>query len=175
MAAYTFRIAVGIATSYRVGTPRGVCCVTGGRIAPGEPYVAALRSDPETGELTRHDFSPDAWDARADVVAHWRGVMPDKSAGPRHRLPVDLDLMAELFRRLGDSGDRPALRFAVGLTLLRERRAALLETDGDAWHLRLVGGGRAIMVDPKLDEDALRDALAQVAALMADEDEGAES
>ena len=127
-----------------------------------------LRTDPETGELSRRDFRPDAWDGEGDVVAHWRGVMPDAKIGPRHRLPVDGEVLIELFRRLQGREDQADLRFAVGLTLLRERRATLIETGEDEWTLRLIGGERVTMIDPKLDEAALREATARVASLLGD-------
>ena len=160
------------AGGYRVGRPRGRCCLTGRDIPPGGAYVAALRDD-DGGGYERCDFHADAWDelddpARRGFVGTWRGVMPDRDAKPA---AADDGTLLELVDSLDDDADRPdrnraALRFVLCLMLLRRRKLTFVDADDAAWTLRRVGGGEVRVADPGLDDAAVERVRGQIEALV---------
>lgn len=166
----------GKPTEYPVGRPHGLCHVTGGPIAPGQTYFAALRETPEG--FQRLEFLPEAWNTwpaeeKAGLLAFWRTEMATREAEKR-KLLVDDDILAELFRRLADVAEpeKLAFRFMLGLILMRKKKLVYegSETNAagrDVWRMRFRKEEEVLeVIDPKLDESQLEEVGRQVGQIL---------
>ena len=164
--------------SYPVGRPRGVCSVTGQKIEPHTPYVAALR-EAESG-LERVDYTEAAFEAlpaeqQAAHLAHWHTTMPEPDPKKR-KLLVDDEVLMELFRRLegAETQEKLAFRVMLGLMLMRKKKLNFEGEDTDedgreVWIMRPRKSEQTYpMVDPKLAEDQLESVGEQVKQVLAD-------
>jgi len=93
-------------------------------LTPGEPAVAVLLENTETGALERLDYSEDGWRsaARPDrVFCYWRRTVPDSQA--KASPFVDDDELIAIFESLADAdgAQRRAFRFILALLLVRKR------------------------------------------------------
>ncbi len=88
-------------SGYDVPRPAGICAVSGGAIAPGEKFVAALRETP--AGLERLDISLPAWEGfdRSPLLGYWQTVMPHGQE--KKKVFVDDEVLCSLFERLGDA------------------------------------------------------------------------
>ncbi len=94
-------------------------------MAVGDRFVATLLQN-ESGELTRQDFSLEAWDAGArpdePVVGLWHSTIPPEGQ-KRNRL-IDNDALLDLFTQLQESAADPSradLLYVLTLLLVRKR------------------------------------------------------
>jgi len=162
---------------YAVARPRGVCSVSHEPIAPDEPFMAALRETPAGFE--RLDVKLAHWPAfdRADVVAHWRAVMPRPDAKRKPKLLVDDDALCDLLARLADVTEPAKLsfRFVLALILMRKRRVTYESTrhEGgvEVWRMRFRGRGDAEpfdVVDPKPTDEQIAQVHEQLGQILND-------
>lgn len=169
-----------------VSRPTGVCAATGGIIAPGDAFVAALveRAD---GSLERLDFALAAWEhgARPErndgspalVIGFWRTTMPSRDA-PKRQL-IAPDELVDLFDQLAEATEpsRIVFRYIIALILVRKRllryEGSRQGTSGSVMLVRRKGeflppdrGGDGPplteVVDPGMDEQQVADAIEQL-------------
>ena len=185
-------------TGWRIDRPGGVCAASGRAIAPGEPFVAAVR---ETGRgFARLDVAPECWPDvdRAGLIADWRTTMPRPTDKPKRF--VDDGVLMEMFDRLespgaeipddpagesaGESPDPPpgrsgrvGFRFVLGLLLMRKRlvtyessvRARRDGREVEVWTVRVRGRDeRAELVNPGLDDAQIAEVTRQLGDVLND-------
>jgi len=109
---------------FDLGRFTGVCAATGRALEPGEPAVAVLIEDAQTGALTRLDYAEDAWASAPRperLFCFWRRVVPASKA--KASPAVDDEDLLGIFESLdGAEGDQQrAFRFILALHLTRRR------------------------------------------------------
>ncbi|MCK4872389.1 MAG: hypothetical protein KAS72_06665 [Phycisphaerales bacterium] len=165
---------------YDIARFSGRCAATGKKLAPGDPYIAALVERSDDDGLDRIDYSLDAWETGqrpAKLFSYWRACVPDADA--RRRPFVDDDVLLGLFERLADE-DQPqriAFRFVLGLMLIRKKLLRFERserTDGvEHWLVRPKGVPSTEpadrFVNPELDADAIRGVTDQLSEILSGE------
>lgn len=147
--------------AYEVGQVGERCAVTGRSLEPGAAFIAVL-VEPEPGApLLRHDVAQEAWDAGSRperVFAYWRGVVGQRASSSRP--VIDGPALIELFEQLEERPEpkAAALRYVLGLVLIRKRMLVVAGSAGDgALLVRPSGAPEAepwTLADPGLDEAA---------------------
>ncbi len=169
---------------YEIARPTGLCAATGGAIAVGEQYMAAL-AESDAG-VARIDYSLGAWagGARpARLFACWRARMPE----PRQRKKalVEDDDLAELFDQLGEEQEgeadarRARFRYVLAWLLVRRKLMQYGGTRDGVVRLRRSGSLASGPVrdepwieveDPGMSEDELARATGELAVALLGED-----
>ena len=133
--------------------------------------MAALAETPLG--FVRTDSCLGCWEKfdRSNVVAFWHTVMPRPEQ--KKKLFVDDTVLCELFERLAEVTE-PAkvnFRFVLGLILMRKRLLVYEKTrqaDGrEVWSMRFKGRQDLLdMVNPKLDEQQMREVSQQLGEIL---------
>lgn len=166
-------------TGITIGRPSSTCAATGQPLHPGDRITSVLWIDPDGG-TRRQDAAQQAWDdgwrpdGPGQVLAIWRGVVPQPRLRQDARPVEDEDLLA-LFEQIEQPQDRQAqeLRYVLAWMLIRRRRLRLEGQRNGVLRLRQVSASGALLdavpfevADPGLDEDQLEQAMERVAALL---------
>lgn len=143
-----------------------------------------LLMDPSEGS-SRLDVTEAAWSegwrptTQCEVVAIWRGVMPEPKDKANDR-PVDDEDLVALFDQIAEPQDDQAveLRYVLAWMLVRRRRLRFEgQRKGQLRVRRVTATGGYIddipieVADPGLDEDQLEQAMERVAVLLLGEPE----
>ena len=167
-----------------IGKPNENCAATGEAVTPGDRIVSILMLDSESGSQ-RLDAAESQWeegwrpDAGLDVIAIWRGHMPEPRAADNSR-PVDDEDLVALFEQIAEPADEKAieLRYVLAWMLVRRRRLRFEGQRDGAMRVRRVSATGALLDttpievdDPGLDEDQLELAMERVAVLLLGEPE----
>lgn len=168
---------------YHVSRPTRLCAATGRDIASGEQYVATLVEVPGEEELSRLDFSEEAWTAGARpqpphmLFGFWRSVL-DEDSKPERPLLEDDELL-DLFEQLAETQDPKRLAFRYLLTLALIRKRLLIYEGGRPANIK--SGTQGLMrvrrrqgtentlfdvIDPGLDDAAIEAATEQIGQIM---------
>ena len=162
-----------------IGRPSETCVATGDDLAPGDRIVSVLLIDPDEG-TQRLDATEKAWadgwrpTNQSDVLAVWRGVMPEPRDKADSR-PVDDEDLVALFEQIAEPQDDQAveLRYVLAWMLVRRRRLRFEGQRGGKLHVRRVTATGGLIddtpievADPGLDEDQLEQAMERVATLL---------
>jgi hypothetical protein len=148
--------------------------------------VLVERAGDEESGLERRDFKVAAWEKGArpkaplKVFGHWRAKM--QPPGAKKGLIDDPSLL-DLFEQLegSEEASRVSFRYVLALILIRKK---LLRYEGTCRDSAGPGGGAVMMVrratrsgetpaevvevlDPKMDEAAVKEAVEQLGAVMA--------
>lgn len=100
------------------------CAVTDRELKPGETFYAVLVA--ENATLTRHDYSPEAWQGPPEgAVGWWKSQVPSPDARRMHWAPNDV--MLQLFDELEHQPERQDMRYVLALLLVRRRVMRLEE------------------------------------------------
>lgn len=172
--------------SYSVSTPSGVCAVSGETIPVGEACMSVLAEPPEADGLARLDIAIEAWergdrpDFPGPVVGVWRTVIPAIDA-PRRQL-VGEEEVIDLFEQLGEPSEtgqpaarQIAFRYLLCLILIRKRKLVWVDavpaTEDGPGMIRVhrpkeKDGDPIEVIDPGMDDDAIRDATRQLSMVM---------
>jgi hypothetical protein len=135
------------------------CVVTGRELHVGERFYTALLE--EGNVFQRQDYSQEAWQGPpAGAFSFWTGKVPADEDARKPRF--DDDLLEECFHRLEGQSDQGKInfRYVIALLLIRRKRFKFEHTvleDGMekiAIHC-LRGGGRYLVVNPRLTEDQM--------------------
>jgi hypothetical protein len=161
--------------AFSIARPAGRCSVTGRQFAVNEKFMAALRETP--AGLERLDVALEAWEAfdKSPMLAFWVARMP--AAEEKRPLFVDDNVLLDLFERLGDATEpgKVNFRFLLGLILMRKRllvyeRSRQESAERQFWVVRLKGSENTLdMLDPKLDEQQMRDVSGQLGQILSEE------
>ncbi len=104
------------------------CSETGRELQAGEPFFSVLRST--EGQIVRQDFAPESWQGPpSDAIGWWKSQVPSPSAKRMQWAPNEV--MLQLFDDLEVQPDREAMRFVLGLLLVRRRVMRLEATETD--------------------------------------------
>lgn len=167
-----------------IGKPGDTCAASGHRLEVGDRIVSVLVLAPGEGSR-RLDVAEARWnegwrpDAGDEVVAIWRGVVPEPKPTDRNR-PVDDEDLVSFFEQLTEPADDQAveLRYVLAWMLLRRRRLRLEGQRGNVLRVRRVTATGGLIdaepidvTDPGLDEDQLEHAMERVALLLLGEPE----
>jgi hypothetical protein len=169
-----------MSTAMTISIPRatGRCAGEDRRLEPGEAYVVVLTEAEGSESLERTDYSRRSWEAGArpagPIFASWHAVAATGEPTPERRLSAES--LLDLFEQLAEAEDprRRALRYVIGLQLMRRRQ---LEPAGRAPGGMLVRMRGAppeqepmLLHDPQaageLDEAALAELASQLELLM---------
>lgn len=161
--------------AFSIARPAGRCSVTGRPFAVDEKFMAALRETP--AGLERLDVALEAWESfdKSPLLAFWVARMP--AAEEKRPLFVDDNVLLDLFERLGDATEpsKVNFRFVLGLILMRKRllvyeHSRQASPDRQFWVVRLKGSQTTLdMLDPKLDEQQMRDVSGQLGQILSEE------
>ncbi len=165
------------ASSYPIGRPTPVCQSTGRELAIGEEAVALLLERVDSEELTRQDYSVEAWESGARPEAPWQifGLWRFRVPDGEEKESIDHGSLADLFEQLAEQTDpkRVAFRYVIALMLIRKR---LLVLEGSNDGVLLVraksdppppeGPALAEVVDPGLDDDSIDEVAEQLHAVL---------
>src|SRR5262245_60921719 len=106
---------------YQIQVSSRRCSVTGRDLSPGEVYFSILLD--EEGQLTRRDFSREAWQGPPpNAFSFWMGKVPRED---RDRRPViDDAMLLDCFTRLEGQTEpaRVNFRYVVALLLMRRKQ-----------------------------------------------------
>jgi hypothetical protein len=163
------------AGAFSIARPAGRCSVSGREFVVHEKFMAALRETP--AGLERLDVAIEAWDAfdKSSLLAYWIAHMP--ALEEKRPLFVDDTVLLDLFERLGDATEPAKInfRFVLGLILMRKRLLTYERSRSEGpgrqfWVVRLKGTDTTLdMLDPKLDEQQVRDVSGQLGQILSEE------
>ena len=148
--------------------------------------MSVLAEPPEADGLARLDIAIEAWergdrpDFPGPVVGVWRTVIPEKDA-PRRQL-VGEEEVIDLFEQLGEAPEsgqpaarQIAFRYLLCLILIRKRKLVWVDavpaTEDGPGMIRVhrpkeKDGDPIEVIDPGMDDDAIRDATRQLSMVM---------
>jgi len=167
-----------------IGKPNETCAATGEPLAVGDRIVSVLTMTADEGSQ-RLDAAEPQWDqgwrpdGSIDVIAIWRGSVPEPKRRDDAR-PVDDEDLVAFFEQLAEPADDQAveLRYVLAWMLVRRRRLRLEgQRRGKLQVRRVTATGAFIdaepieVADPGLDEDQLEQAMERVAVLLLGEPE----
>ena len=167
-----------------IGKPNDNCAATGEPLTPRDRIVSILVLSADGGSL-RLDAAEAQWDsgwrpdAAAEIIAIWRGHMPEPKVGENSR-PVDDEDLVALFEQIAEPADERAieLRYVLAWMLVRRRRLRFEGLRDGTLGVRRVSATGALLDstpievdDPGLDEDQLEQAMERVAVLLLGEPE----
>ncbi len=167
-----------------IGKPNENCAASGDALTPGERIVSVLLHEVQGGSQ-RRDAAEAQWDggwrpsAESEVIAIWRGHMPEPKAAENAR-PVDDEDLVALFEQIAEPADDRAveLRYVLAWMLIRRRRLRFEGQRDATLQVRRVSATGALLdtspievADPGLDEDQLEEAMERVAVLLLGEPE----
>jgi hypothetical protein len=104
-----------------LGKPGRTCCITNREFVEGDHYVSTLEAGEEG--LVRRDYDPEHFDEdRSDVFAFWRHRIHADEDDNKPR-PLDLNFLADFFRRLqaNPAGGPREVAYIVALLLVRKK------------------------------------------------------
>ena len=105
------------------------CQATGRELAPGETVYSVLVD--AGGNITRQDFSADAWQGPPeDAVGWWKGIIADAGGKRMHWAPNDV--MLHYFEQLDGNPAKEDVRYVLTLLLVRRRIVRVESTEKDA-------------------------------------------
>jgi hypothetical protein len=115
-------------SEYEVQRCSRQCAATGRTLAEGEPFYSVLIARPVG--LQRLDYAVESWAGPPDeCVAWWRARVP-RADEHRVRLAPG-EVLLQLFLELEGRAEQAALRYVLGLLLMRRRIMRLEETPTD--------------------------------------------
>ena len=167
-----------------IGKPSDTCAATGEALTPGDRIVSVLSIDAQNAS-NRLDTAEAEWDKGwrpepgQEVIAIWRGHMPEPKDADNGR-PVDDEDLVALFEQIAEPSDERAveLRYVLAWMLVRRRRLRFEGQRDGALRVRRVSATGALLDttpievdDPGLDEDQLEQAMERVAVLLLGEPE----
>jgi hypothetical protein len=186
-----------LGTTYPLPRSGGLCAVTERPFAVGETFVAALVDEQGphgTSRLVRVDVCAKAWDEgkrpAGELFGFWKATFAAEK--PAKQALLDDDQLLDMFDATpsfepsvsgeGAQPDAKQVRFRYLLTLLLVRRKQLrviatkLSRDGTILHVlrkgEQAGTQPTLVLDPKLDDLAIVEALDQFGAVLAGDPEG---
>jgi len=173
-------------TGYESARPTHVCAASGRRFQVGERFVATLAESPDSEDLVRFDYCPEAWEAGARpsapfrLIATWRSTEGERAAGGS-ALVGEAELL-ELFEGMegADEGRAAVFRYLLALLLMRKRLLRVVDQrvgEGGRPVLRLArrGGPKGVepdvveVVDPGMDEESVAAGIEELGAILAGE------
>ena len=161
---------------YNISRTLGQCTGCEKALAPGEAFVATVRSGPE--ELLREDYCTDCWPAKgpsddaADMLGTWRSRMA--KAQEKKKRFVDDELLINFFERLEGAEDAGKIqfRFVLALLLMRKKilvydRSAKGDDGQDVWTMHFKGAEQTYQViDPHMDEEKISEVSQQLGQIL---------
>lgn len=123
---------MAIHQDWKIRTRARECAETGAQFADGEALYTALFEDPETGELSRKDFSVAAWDNVREALSpfsFWKSEFEEPVEKTTSKNVVEKEGAESLLRRLVEEEEATTENARYILTLMLERKKTLKQTD----------------------------------------------
>ncbi|RMH29961.1 MAG: hypothetical protein D6692_03675 [Planctomycetota bacterium] len=172
---------IGSSSPYDIVRKEEVCAATGRSFVAGEPQIAVLVETPGEETLARLIYSVEAWDAGARpepparVFGFWRRTAgEEKKQSDPVMSPEEL---FDLFEQLGEA-DQPrqiSFRYMLALLLMRKRRLVYdgaIPGDPPRFRVKARPGGHEYeVVDPRMDEATIAEAIEELGRVMNVEEE----
>jgi hypothetical protein len=160
------------------------CSHTGKKFSEGDHFYTALFEDPQTGELSRRDFCPAAWQELSDTLqpfSFWRSKYePPESHGKPE--VMQKESAETLLRRLveEDSPLTENTRYVLAVMLERKKtlkQTAVRETEDSTFLIyeNVKSGEVLIIRDPDLKLWEIEPVQREVSRLLGGDSHGAES
>jgi len=178
------------ASPYEISRSQETCTASGRELEVGEEHVAALLETAGETMLSRVLYARDAWDDGVELpdgttlFGFWRRRVPEPGETKKSPLVSD-DEIFDLFEQLGEAteGKQIGFRYLLTLMLMRKKKLELegmVAGDGDSPAVlkvrqKIKGGGGALfeVIDPKMDDEAIGQAIEELGQVMQIEQPGA--
>ncbi len=178
------------ASPYEISRSTESCTASGRELEVGEEHVAALLEVAGETALTRVLYSMEVWDEGAEfpegstLFGFWKRKVPEPGESKKTPLVSD-DEIFDLFEQLGEATEEKQIGFRYLLTLMLMRKkkidleGMIAPTDDSPSMLkvrqRVKGGGGPVfeVIDPKLDDEAIAEAIEELGQVMNFEQPGA--
>lgn len=171
------------ASPYEISRSTESCTSSGKELEVGEEHVAALLEVEEETALSRVLYSMEVWEAGVEfpqgtsLFGFWKRRVPEPGESKRTPLVSD-DEIFDLFEQLGEATEdkQIAFRYLLTLMLMRKKKIELegmIAATEDSPSLlkvrqRVKGGGGPVfeVIDPKLDDEAIAEAIEELGQVM---------
>ncbi|MGK0185650.1 MAG: hypothetical protein ACI9R3_001428 [Verrucomicrobiales bacterium] len=123
---------MAIHQEWKIRTRARECSHTESEFADGDPLYTALFEDPETGELSRKDFSVSAWNEVRETLtpfSFWKSEFEVPVARETSKNVVEKEGAESLLRRLVEDDEASTENARYILALMLERKKTLKQTD----------------------------------------------
>ncbi|MBO6512814.1 MAG: hypothetical protein JJ974_02465 [Phycisphaerales bacterium] len=171
------------ASPYEISRSTETCIASSRELEIGEEHIAALLEVEGETALSRVLYSMEVWEAGvefpqgASLFGFWKRRVPEPGESKRTPLVSD-DEIFDLFEQLGEATDdkQIAFRYLLTLMLMRKKKIELegmIAATEDSPSLlkvrqRVKGGGGPVfeVIDPKLDDEAIAEAIEELGQVM---------
>tara|TARA_R110000868_G_scaffold411617_1_gene706236 strand:- start:319125 stop:319673 length:549 start_codon:yes stop_codon:yes gene_type:complete len=178
------------ASPYEISRSEDSCTGSGRELAIGEEHIAALLETAGETTLSRVLYSMEVWDAGVEfpegstLFGFWKRRVPEPGESKKTPLVSD-DEIFDLFEQLGEATEEKQIgfRYLLALMLMRKKKIDLERmVAGDAENpailkvrQRIKGGGGPVfdVIDPKMDDEAIGEAIEELGQVMNFEQPGA--
>lgn len=167
---------MAITQEWKIRTRARECAHTQAPFEDGDPLYTALFEDPETGQLSRKDFSVDAWNEVRQSLSpfsFWKSAYEAPVEKTTTRNVVEKEGAETLLRRLVEEDEASTENARYILALMLERKKTLKQTDkrlSDTCTLLIyehTGSGEVFIVrDPGLKLSEIASVQDEVAVLL---------
>jgi hypothetical protein len=167
---------MAITQEWKIRTRSHECGHTGVVFADGDPLYTALFEDPETGLLSRKDFSVSAWEELHESLtpfSFWKSQFEEPVEKTTTKNVVEKEGAETLLRRLVEDEEESTENARYILALMLERKKTLKQTDSrktDTGKLLIyehaVSGEVFIVRDPELKLSEIESVQDEVAVLL---------
>lgn len=171
------------ASPYEITRSQEVCAQSGRELQIGEEHVAALLETVGESALNRVLYALDVWekgielDDGVSLFGFWRRRVPEPGESKKTPLVSD-DEIFDLFEQLGEATEDKQIgfRYLLSLMLMRKKKIELEGmVPGDEENPSILkvrqkvkGGGGPLfeVIDPKMDDDAIAEAIEELGQVM---------
>ena len=171
------------ASPYEITRSLEVCAATGRELSVGEEHIAALLETAGESTLNRVLYAMDVWEQGVDLedgvslFGFWRRRVPEPGESKKTPLVSD-DEIFDLFEQLGEATEDKQIgfRYLLALMLMRKKKIELEGmVPGDDENPAILkvrqkvkGGGGPLfeVIDPKMDDDAIAEAIEELGQVM---------
>lgn len=178
------------ASPYEISRSQETCTASGRELEIGELHVAALLETAGETTLGRVLYSMDVWDQGIELpegttlFGFWKRRVPEPGESKKTPLVSD-DEIFDLFEQLGEATQEKQIGFRYLLTLMLMRKKKIdmegmiaATQDSPAMlkvRQKIKGGGGPVfdVIDPKMDDEAISQAIEELGQVMNFEQPGA--
>lgn len=162
---------------WKIRSRAHTCAHTGRAFTEGEEFTTALFIDPKSKDLTRNDYSHEAWEALADEIkpfSFWKTeYIPPEKKETEEEETIGKESPQDILRRLVEENESFTENARYILAVMLERSKILRQTDTQQTedsklliYEHKTTGDVIIIRDPQLHLDQVEAVQDQVAALL---------
>ena len=177
------------ASPYEISRSQETCTATDRELEVGELHIAALLETAGESSLTKVLYSTEIWDQGIELpegttlFGFWKRRVPEPGETKKTPLVSD-DEIFDLFEQLGEATEDKQIGFRYLLTLMLMRKKkidleSMVPATNDTPSIlkvrqRIKGGGGPLfeVIDPKMDDEAIAQAIEELGQVMQFEQPG---